>query len=121
MALLDEHGRKRLEDQSKTNGQRFAEYDADLQISFHATPRQLAYHRWLIAEFRAYLGEFPPTHALASQFMASARFIKLKPRSLDRYYRIVKRFLGRQCGIPFELVIQKTRSLPEQSETADVN
>jgi hypothetical protein len=38
MALLDEDGRKRLEDQSKTNGQRFAEYDADLQISFHSTP-----------------------------------------------------------------------------------
>jgi hypothetical protein len=37
MALLDEDGRRRLKDQSKTNGQRFAEYDADLQISFHYT------------------------------------------------------------------------------------
>ena len=121
MALLDEDGRKRLEDQSKTNGQRFAEYDADLQISFHSTPRQLAYHRWLIAQFKAYLGEFPPTFALASQFMASDRFKKLKPRSLDRYYRIVKRFLDRQCGIPFKLEIQKTRSLPKQIETGDIN
>jgi len=121
MALLDDDGRKRLEDQSKANGQRFAEYDADLQISFHSTPRQLAYHRWLIAQFKAYLGEFPPTSGMASQFMASERFKTIKSRSLDRYYRIVKRFLDRQCGIPFTLIIQKTRSLPKQIETADVS
>jgi len=121
MALLDEDGKKRLGDQQKTNDQRFTEYDADLRISFQSTPRQLSYHRWLIAEFRSFLGEFPPTEALATQFMATERFGKLQSRSLDRYYRIVKRFMERQCGVPFTLTIQKTRSLPEQVETANID
>jgi len=67
------------------------------------------------------LGQFPPTAALAKQYLAGERFRKLKPRSLDRYYRIIKRFLVRQCGIPFDLVIQKTRSLPHPVETGSVD
>ncbi|XUX00068.1 MAG: site-specific integrase [Dehalogenimonas sp.] len=120
MALLDDIGKRRLEDQSKTNEQRFSEYDADLKISFQSTPRQLEYHRWLIAQFRSFLGPFPPTEPLAKQFLAGDRFSKLKPRSIDRYYRILKRFLERQCGITLTLTVQKTRSLPEEVENSEV-
>ena len=48
MTLLDDEGKKRLADQVKTNDERFSEYDTDLQLSFQSTPRQLAYHRWMI-------------------------------------------------------------------------
>lgn len=121
MALLDDAGKRRFEDQTKTNTQRFMEYDADLRISFQTTKRQIASHRWLITTFQKFLGEFPPSATLAKLFLADERFSKLKPRSAERYYRIIKRFLDRQCGIFFEVKIPKVRSIPEEVEKGRVS
>jgi hypothetical protein len=100
-ALLDDDGRNA----SKINDPRFASTRPTSGSVSCPRPGNLSFTAGCLLNSGFSWAIFPVGGA--SQTVPELwRFCKLKPTSLDRYYRIIKRFLDPQRDIPFELIIQ---------------
>jgi len=66
--LLDDKAKRRLSNKHKTNHELFALYYNRLKVKL--TPGQAVQYRDLLDKFHQFLGEFPPSVELATQFLA---------------------------------------------------
>ena len=76
--------RKRLVNQTKTNDQLFAEYLEIIRAS-----KSLKWYREtkrLLGQFRAFIGQFPPSVVLFVQFFTRYNNPAIKQSTRERYY-----------------------------------
>jgi len=100
------------------NDKLFENYDKELMLRSR-NPRNLDSTRSLLAQFKQYLGEHPPSALLARGFLA--KFTDKAPRTLLKYASIIKSFM-RYCGEPIDdFPLPKVpRSLPNYYEDNEV-
>jgi integrase len=114
--LLGPEGRRRLELHTKTNGELFKLYDAELLFR-HSSANALREARRVLGHFHRYLGEYPPSAELAKSFLG--QFTDRKTTTLARYVAVVKGFLA-WYGEEFNLRVKVPKMLPDYVQVADV-
>jgi len=88
-----------LELRQKTNDELFTLYEGELAFR-HRSASGINEVKRVLGHFRNYLGEYPPTPALAKSFLSI--FKERKPTTLTRYTAILKVFFkwyGEELGI----------------------
>jgi hypothetical protein len=107
--LLGVEGRRRLMLRRMTNEELFQLYDSDLVLRLHS-PKNLSDTRKILARFKDYLGEFPPSLELAKGFLS--QYSNRKPRTLYRYAQMIRVFM-KWCGEPMnDFKVKIPKALP---------
>ncbi|MFH1662703.1 MAG: tyrosine-type recombinase/integrase [Chloroflexota bacterium] len=114
--LLGPEGKRRLRLRQMKNEELLKLYDSDLILKLH-NEKNLKDTRTILAKFKDYLGEFPPTPELAKSFLA--QYASRKPRTLYRYTQMIRCFM-RWYGEAFDLTIKIPRSLPPITEDEEI-
>ena len=117
MMLLGEEGRRKMENQTKTNDQLFNDY-YDLITNTH-TPKSLYEARRLLDKFRAYLGQFPPSTELAVQFLSQFKDLKLNSKA--RYTHVLGAFFTYYNGEKLPIKIRVPKILPQYVPGEDID
>jgi integrase/recombinase XerD len=115
--LLGSEGRRRMMLRQKGNDELFELYNSDLLLRLH-NAKNLSDTRKILAKFKAYLSEFPPSPELAKGFLS--QYASKKPRTLYRYAQMIRVFM-KWYGEPmndFKIKIPKT--LPPYTENQDI-
>jgi integrase/recombinase XerC len=100
-----------------TNDELFKLYDSDLVLRLR-NAKNLSDTRKILARFKAYLGEYPPSPELAKSFLAL--FVDRKPRTLYRYAQMVKMFM-KWYGEPLsDFKVRIPKSLPPYTEDSEI-
>ncbi len=105
-----------MENKTKTNEQLFSQYYRILENS-HAEKSRYEAKR-LLEKFRAFLGQYPPSTELATQFLASFKDRKLNTRA--RYTFTISAFFRWYSGekLPFKAKVPKI--LPQYVPDEDI-
>ena len=117
MMLLGEEGKRKLENQTKTNDQLFNEY-YDLITNTH-TPKSRYEAKRLLDKFMAFLGEFPPSPTLAVQFLN--QFADRKLNTKARYLHVLGAFFSWKSGEKLPLKIRVPKILPQYVPGEDID
>jgi integrase len=107
--LLGPEGRRRMENQFKTNDQLFQEFYNSIALG-HA-PNSYAETRRVLEKYRSYIGQFPPTIENAIQFLNLYKERSLNTRA--RYTSYLSAFFKWFCGEPLPLKIPTPKILPQ--------
>jgi len=115
MMLLGEQGRRKLDNQTKTNKQLFPDYydlvEATLSHSYFYESKRL------LEKFRVFIGEYPPTTELAVKFLG---FYKdRKPNTKARYAYMLSAFFNFYNGQRLPIKIKTPKILPQDVPTED--
>jgi integrase len=117
MMLLGGEGRRRLENQTKTNDQLFSAY-YDLIANTH-TPESLYEAKRLLGKFKIFLGEFPPSSQLAVQFLSQFKDHKVNTRA--RYTCVLGAFFSYCNGEKLPIKVRVPRILPKYVPAEDID
>jgi hypothetical protein len=91
----------------------FASYDNELVLRLH-NAKNLRDTRTILVHFEKHLGDNPPTAELAKSFLV--RFADKQPRTLYRYFQMVKAFM-KWYGDPIDdLRIKVPKSIPKYTD-----
>jgi len=115
--LLGEEGRRRLENQTKTNDQLFSEY-YDLITNTH-TPKSLYEAKRLLDKFKTFLGQFPPSTELAVQFLSQFKDRKLNTKA--RYTHVLGAFFTYYNGEKLPIKVRVPKILPQYVPGEDID
>ena len=113
--LLDDKAKRRLSNKLKTNNELFALYYDRLKVRL--TPNQFEQYRTLLDKFHQFLGEFPPSVELATEFLT--RYTTRAPATLVRYAGMIRGFME-WYGETLDVRPSKPKSLPEYVEPKDI-
>ncbi|MFC1981992.1 tyrosine-type recombinase/integrase [Chloroflexota bacterium] len=117
MMLLGEEGRRKIENQTKTNDQLFSEY-YDLITNTH-TPKSIYEAKRILGKFKAFLGQFPPTAELAVQFLSQFKDLKLNTKA--RYTHTVGAFFTYYNGEKLPIKVRVPKILPQYVPDGDID
>ena len=116
--LLTTAAKRRLRLRNLLNDELFPLYDDDLKLRVN-NPRNLDNERRLLAKFRHFLNNFPPSPELAKGFLA--QYTDRKPRTVIRYATTIKSFMA-WYGEPMEnFKIRCPKSLPQYVKDSDID
>jgi integrase len=113
--LLDDKAKRRLSLMSKTNHELFTMYYNRLKVKL--TQDQLIQYQRLLDLFHRFLGEFPPSAELATEFLA--QYANRSKATMVRYVGIIKGFMD-WYGESLDIRVPKPKLLPQYVEPADI-
>ncbi len=115
--LLGPEGRRRLELKHMTNDQLFTLYESELMLRVR-NARNLTYTKQVLARFKDYIGDYPPSPQLAKGFLA--QFADRKARTFYSYAQMMKSFM-KWYGEPMnDLKVKVPHSIPSYTEDGDI-
>ncbi len=112
---MDDKAERRLSLKRKTNSELFALYYDHLKIRL--TSGQFDQYKLLLDKYRQFLGEFPPSVGLATQFLT--RYVNHAQSTLVRYAGMVRGFME-WYGESLDFRPAKPKSLPQHVEPNDI-
>ncbi len=112
---MDDKAKRRLSLKQKTNSELFELYYDHLKIRL--TPGQFDQYTLLLDEYRQFLGEYPPSVELATQFLT--RYVNHAQSTLVRYAGMVRGFME-WYGESLDFRPAKPKSLPQYVEPNDI-
>jgi site-specific recombinase XerD len=118
ITLLGPKARRKLKLRNLSNDQLFKLYDDDLVLRTH-NARNLDNERRLLAKFREFIGEYPPTPELVKSFLGC--YTDRKPRTVLRYAATLKSFMKWYGEDMDDLKIKAPKTLPQYVEESQVN
>jgi len=113
--LLDDKAKRRLSLKRKTNHELFALYYDHLKVRL--TPGQFDQYTLVLDRFRQFLGEFPPSVELATQFLT--RYANHAQATLVRYAGMIRGFME-WYGESLDIRPTRPKSLPQYVEPSDI-
>jgi len=113
--LLDDKAKRRLSLKRKTNHELFMLYYDHLKVRL--TPGQFEQYTQVLDKYRQFLGEFPPSVELATQFLT--RYTSHAQATLVRYAGIIRGFME-WYGESLDIRPTKPKSLPQYVEPSDI-
>jgi len=113
--LLDDKAKRRLSLKRKTNHELFTLYYDHLKVRL--TPGQFDQYTQLLDKFHQFLGEFPPSVELATQFLT--QYANRAQATLVRYAGIIRGFME-WYGESLDIRPVKPKSLPQYVEPDDI-
>ena len=113
--LLDDKAKRRLSLRRKTNHELFSLYYDHLKVRL--TPGQFEQYTLILDKLHRFLGEFPPSVELATQFLA--RYTNHAQATLVRYAGMVRGFME-WYGESLDIRPSRSKSLPQYVEPADI-
>ena len=108
---MDDKAKRRLSLRRKTNHELFALYYDCLKVRL--TPGQFDQYTLVLDKFRQFLGEFPPSVELATQFLT--RYTNHAQATLVRYAGMIRGFME-WYGESLDIRLEKPKSLPQYVE-----
>jgi integrase/recombinase XerD len=118
MMLLGKDGRRWMTIHKLPNNELFKQYDAEIVLRLR-NPRNLKDTRRLLNLFKTYIGEFPPTAQLAKSFLA--QYANRKPRTLYRYFMMLKPFMKWYGESIDDVHIKVPRTLAPNTPEKDID
>ena len=112
---MDDKAKRRLSLKRKTNHELFTLYYDHLKVRL--TPGQFAQYTLVLDKYRQFLGEFPPSVELATQFLT--RYTNNAQATLVRYAGIIRGFME-WYGESLDIRPTKPKSLPLYVEPSDI-
>ena len=112
---MDDKAKRRLSLKRKTNHELFTLYYDHLKVRL--TPGQFAQYTLVLDKYRQFLGEFPPSVELATQFLT--RYTNNAQATLVRYAGIIRGFME-WYGESLDIRPTKPKSLPQYVEPSDI-
>jgi integrase len=106
-------GKRKLRLRNLTNNQLIALYDNTLVLRLHNV-KNLRDTRTILAHFKKYLGDCPPSAELAKGFLA--RYADKQPRTLYRYAQMIKAFMKWYGEAIDDLRIKIPKSIPKYTD-----
>jgi integrase len=113
--LLDDKAKRRLSLKRKTNHELFSLYYDHLRVKL--TPGQFDQYRLILGKFHEFLGEFPPSVELATQFLT--QFADRAQATMVRYAGMIRGFME-WYGESLNIRPVKPKSLPQYVEPEDI-
>jgi len=113
--LLDDKAKRRLSLKRKTNHELFSLYYDHLKVRL--TPGQFDQYTLVLDKYHQFLGEFPPSVELATQFLT--RYANHAQATLIRYAGMVRGFME-WYGESLDIRPAKSKSLPQYVEPDDI-
>jgi integrase len=113
--LLDDKAKRRLSLMSKTNHELFTMYYDHLRVKL--TQDQFKQYQRLLDLLHRFLGEFPPSAELATEFLA--QYANRSKATMVRYVGIIKGFMD-WYGESLDIRVPKPKLLPQYVEPADI-
>jgi integrase len=113
--LLDDKAKRRLSLRRKTNHELFALYYDHLKVRL--TPGQFDQYTLILDKYHQFLGEFPPSVELATQFLT--HYANHAQATLVRYTGMVRGFME-WYGESLDIKLAKPKSLPQYVEPNDI-
>jgi len=112
---LDDKAKRRLSLKRKTNRELFSLYYDRLKVKL--TPDQYDQYTLILDKYHQFLGEFPPSVELATQFLA--QYANHAPATMVRYAGMIRGFME-WYGESLDIRPTKPKSLPEYVEPDDI-
>jgi len=112
---LGDKAKRRLSLKRKTNHELFALYYDHLRVKL--TPGQFDQYTLIIGKFHQFLGEFPPSVELATQFLA--QYANHSRATMVRYAGMIRGFME-WYGESLDIRPVKPKSLPQYVEPDDI-
>ena len=112
---MDDKAKRRLLLKRKTNSELFALYYDHLKVKL--TPDQFDQYKLLLDKYHQFLGEFPPSVELATQFLG--RYVNHAQSTIVRYTGMVRGFME-WYGESLDIRPKKPKSLPQYVEPNDI-
>ncbi|MFC1905114.1 tyrosine-type recombinase/integrase [Chloroflexota bacterium] len=112
---MDDKAKRRLSLRQKTNHELFELYYDHLKVRL--TPGQFDQYTLLLDKYHKFLGEFPPSVALPTKFLAG--YTNHAQATLVRYVGIVRGFME-WYGESLDIRLAKPKSLPQYIEPSDI-
>ena len=113
--LLDDKAKRRLSLKRKTNRELFSLYYDRLKVKL--TPGQYDQYTLILDKYHQFLGEFPPSVELATQFLT--RYTNHAQATLVRYAGMIRGFME-WYGESLDIRPAKPKSLPQYVEPNDI-
>ena len=112
---MDDKAKRRLSLKRKTNHELFTLYYDHLKVRL--TPGQFDQYTLVLDKYRQFLGEFPPSVELATQFLT--RYTNHAQATLVRYAGMIRGFME-WYGESLDIRPTKPKSLPQYVEPSDI-
>ena len=112
---MDDKAKRRLSLKHKTNHELFTLYYDHLKVRL--TPGQFDQYTQLLDKYHEFLGEFPPSVELATQFLA--RYANHAQSTLVRYAGMIRGFME-WYGESLDIRPVKPKYLPQYVEPDDI-
>ncbi len=112
---MDDKAKRRLSLRSKTNHELFSLYYDRLKVRL--TPDQYDQYTLILDKYHQFLGEFPPSVELATQFLT--RYANHAQATMVRYAGLIRGFME-WYGESLNIRPVKPKSLPEYVEPDDI-
>ena len=112
---MDDKAKRRLSLKRKTNHELFVLYYDHLKVRL--TPGQFDQYTLVLDKLRQFLGEFPPSVELATQFLT--RYTNHAQATLVRYAGMIRGFME-WYGESLDIRPTKPKSLPQYVESSDI-
>ena len=112
---MDDKAKRRLSLRRKTNHELFALYYDHLKVRL--TPGQFDQYTLILDKYHQFLGEFPPSVELATQFLT--RYTNHAQATLVRYAGMIRGFME-WYGESLDIRLAKPKSLPQYVEPNDI-
>ncbi len=112
---MDDKAKRRLFLKRKTNRELFSLYYDHLKVKL--TPGQYDQYTLLLDKYHQFLGEFPPSVELATQFLT--RYTNHAQATLIRYTGMMRGFME-WYGESLDIRLAKPKSLPQYVEPNDI-
>jgi len=116
LLVVGDNIRRQILLRTKSNDELFHLYKSELALRIR-NERNLTRYYQVLDDFRASLGEFPPSAQLGKQFLG--KWARSRPATLRKYYGIIRDFL-RWYGEELNLKISVPHNLPEYVREADI-
>ena len=113
--LLDDKAKRRLSLKRKTNHELFPLYYDRLKVKL--TPGQYDQYTLILDKYHQFLGEFPPSVELATQFLA--QYANHAQATIVRYAGMIRGFME-WYGESLDIRPVKPKSLPQYVEPDDI-
>ena len=112
---MDDKAKRRLSLKRKTNHELFALYYDHLKVKL--TPGQYEQYTLILGKFHEFLGEFPPSVELATQFLT--QYANHSRATMVRYAGMIRGFME-WYGESLDIRPVKPKSLPQYVEPDDI-
>jgi site-specific recombinase XerD len=100
-----------------SNEELFRQYDNELILRLHNV-KNLSDTRKMLARFKEYLGDYPPSAPLAKAYLA--QYANKAPRTLYRYAQMIKAFMKWYGEAIDDLKVKVPKSLPPYTDNSDI-
>jgi hypothetical protein len=110
--------RKRLANQTKANDQLFAEYLDIIRAS--KSPKWYRETERLLGQFRAFIGQLPPSGVFLCQFFQRYNVPQIKLSTRERYYYVFAAFFKWYDGSSLPFKVKSPKPLPQVVSNEEV-